>query len=152
MILEINYNKVMDRGIITDVAAGCLARCDHQETSQHLFIFCGFYGSLWQAMWSWLGVSGPDSLSRSDHFYPFTHSTRGLHARRSFLQLVWLLSAWTIWNDHNHRLFHNGENFIAHLLDKVKHYSLWRLKTSNANFVYGFTSWSSSPLLCLGVG
>jgi len=64
----------MDRDIITYAAAGCLAGCDHQETSQHLFISCGFYGSLWQAVRSWLGVSGPNPLSISDHFYQFTHS------------------------------------------------------------------------------
>lgn len=36
-----------DRGIITNVDTGCLVGCGHRETSQHLFIFCDFYGCLW---------------------------------------------------------------------------------------------------------
>jgi len=128
---------LLDRGIITDVDAGCLAGCGHLETSQHLFLSCDFYGSLWHEVRSWLGVSGPDRHSISEYLYQFTHLAGDLCARHSFLQLVWLLCAWTIWNDRNNRLFKNVENFIANLLDKVKHYSLWWLKASNTNFVFG---------------
>jgi hypothetical protein len=164
-------SNLVDRGIITDADVGCLTSCGGMETSQHLFITCDFYNSLWHKVQSWLGVSGPDPLDVSDHFYQFTHSTGGLRARRSFLQLVWLLCAWIIWNDCNHILFNNWllcawiiwndcnhilfnniENFIDQLLDKVKNYSLWWLKASNANFVYGFSSWWSSPLVCFGIG
>ena len=95
---------------------------------------------------------GPDADSIFDHFYQVSHSAVGLPARRSFLQLVWLLCAWTIWNDCNNRLFNNVENFIVQLLDKVKHTSLRWPHASNINFVYGFSSWWSSPLLCLDIG
>lgn len=83
-------------------------------------------------------MSGSDADSIFDHFYEFSHSAGGLHVWRSFLQLVWLLCAWTIWNDRNNRLFNNVENFIVQLLDKVKHTSLRWLHASNVNFVYGF--------------
>lgn len=105
-------SNLLDRGVVTNGAVGCLMGCDHLQTSQHLFLSCGFYGSLWQAVWSWLGVSGPDSDSILDHFYQFNHSAGGLRARRSFLQLVWLFCALTIWNDRNNRLFNNVENYI----------------------------------------
>jgi hypothetical protein len=78
------------RGFIPDVDVGCLVGCGHLETSQHLFLSCEFYGSLWHEVRSWLGVSGPDPHNISDHFYHFTHSAGGLRARRSLLQLVWL--------------------------------------------------------------
>jgi hypothetical protein len=133
-------SNLLDRGIISDVDAGCLAGCDHLETSQLLFLTCGFYGLLWHAVWSSLGVLGPDHHNISDHLYQFTHSAGGFRARYSFLRLVWLLCAWTIWNDRNNRLFNNVEKFIAQLLDKVKHYSLWWLKASNTNFVFCVTS------------
>jgi hypothetical protein len=70
----------------------------------------------------------------------------------SFMQLVWLLCAWTIWNDRNNILFNNVESSIDQLLDKVKRHTLWWLNASNTNFVFDFTSWWSSPLLCLGIG
>jgi len=43
-------SNLLDRGVITGGAAGCLAGCTHLENSQHLFLSCGFYGSLWQAV------------------------------------------------------------------------------------------------------
>jgi hypothetical protein len=118
-------SNLLDRGVVTDGATGCLMGCNHLETSKHLFLSCGFYGFLWQAVRSWLGVSGPDTNNILDHFYQFSDSARGLHARRSFLQLVWLLCTWTIWNDRNNRLFNKCRKFhIVQLLDKVKHTSL----------------------------
>jgi hypothetical protein len=144
-------SNLLNCGIITGDAASCMAGCPNLETSQHLFLSCGFHCSLWQVVRSWLGVSGPDPHSISEQFYQFIHSADGLRSRRSFLQLVWLLCVWTIWNDRNNRLFNNVEKFIDHLLEKVKHTSLWWLKTSQANFVYGFSSWWSIPLICLGI-
>jgi len=37
-------SNLLDRGIVTNGTAGCLMGCDHLETSQHLFLSCGFYG------------------------------------------------------------------------------------------------------------
>jgi len=117
-----------------------------------LFIhYLWFLWISWHTVWSWLGVSGPDPLNVSEHFYQFTHSAGGLRARCSFLQLVWLLCAWIIWNDLNQRLFNNIGSFIDQLLDKVKHYSFWWLKARNVIFVYGFTSWWSNPMVCLRI-
>jgi len=79
---------LLDRGIISYIDASCLARCPHMETSQHLFLSCDFYGLLWHAVWSWLGVSGPDPHNISNHLYQFTHLAGGSRARRSFMQLV----------------------------------------------------------------
>jgi len=101
---------------------------------------------------SWLGISGPDPLHVSDHFFQFTHSAGGVRARRSFMQLVWLLYAWIIWNDRNDRLFNNTTSSIDQLLDKVKRLSLWWLKVSNVVFVFGFYLWWSNPMACLGIG
>ncbi|AET02227.1 hypothetical protein MTR_8g037820 [Medicago truncatula] len=143
---------LVHRGILSDTAAGCLLGCGAVETSQHLFISCDFYGSLWSLVRAWLGVSGPDPFIVSDHFLQFTHSTGGLRARRSFMQLVWLLCAWIIWNDRNQRLFNNVGSSIDQLLDKVKWHSLWWLKASHAVFVFGSDLWWSRPLDCLDLG
>jgi hypothetical protein len=144
--------NLVRRGILFENAARCLLGCDANETCQHLFISCDFYGILWQKVRSWLGVSGPDSFTVSDHFFQFSHSAGGLRARRSFMHLVWLLCTWIIWNDRNQRLFNNLGSSIDQLLEKVKRYSLWWLKASNVIFVFGFHLWWSNPLACLGIG
>ncbi|XP_024634413.1 uncharacterized protein [Medicago truncatula] len=66
--------NLVHRGILSDTAAGCLLGCGAVETSQHLFISCDFYGSLWSLVRAWLGVSRPDPCFVSDHFLQFTHS------------------------------------------------------------------------------
>ena len=144
--------NLVRRNIFSDTAAGCLLGCCANETYQHLFIPCDFYGILWHKVWSLLGVSGPDPFTVSDHFFQFTHSVGDVRARRSFMHLVWLLCAWIIWNDRNQSLFNNLGSSIDQLLDKVKRYSLWWLKASNVIFVYGFHLWWSNPMACLGIG
>ena len=49
--------NLVHRGILSDAVAGCLCGCGATETSQHLFISCDFYGTLWSQVRSWLGVS-----------------------------------------------------------------------------------------------
>ena len=39
--------NLVHRGILSDAVAGCLCGCGDTETSQHLFISCVFYGTLW---------------------------------------------------------------------------------------------------------
>ena len=47
--------------------------------------------------------------------------------------------------------FWNTSSSLQQLLDKVKHYSLWWLKTSNDTFIFGTHNWWSNPLVCLGI-
>jgi len=89
-----------------------------------------------------------DIVTKSVNKY---HSAGGGRAKCSFMQLVWLISAWIMWNDRNQRLFNNLGSSIDQLLDKVKWCSLWWLKANNVVFVFGFHLWWSSPLACLGL-
>jgi len=144
--------NLVHRGILPDIGDGCLLGCGSVETAHHLFISCDFYGSLWSQVRSWLGVSGPDPIILSDHFLQFTHSAGGMRARCSFMQLVWLLCVWIIWNDRNQRLFNNIGSSIDQLLEKVKWHSLWWLKACNVVFGFGSDLWWSRPLVCLCLG
>ncbi|KEH24095.1 hypothetical protein MTR_7g103360 [Medicago truncatula] len=74
----------------------------------------------WRLVRSGLGVSVPDPIIVSDHFLQFSHSAGGVRARSSFLQLVWLLTVWIIWNDRNQWLFNNTSSSIDQMMDKVK--------------------------------
>jgi len=73
-------------------------------------------------------------------------------ARKSFLQLIWLLCAWVLWTERNNRVFNNTIIHIPKLLDKVKYLSLEWLKAKNATFMFGTDQWWSSPFQCLGIG
>ncbi|GAU10332.1 hypothetical protein TSUD_422680, partial [Trifolium subterraneum] len=144
-------DNLAHRGIITAEAQSCVAGCGALESAQHLFISCSTFGSLWMLVRSWLGVSLADPLDLTDHFSQFTFSSGSARARRSFLQLIWLLCVWTIWKERNNRLFRNSEQSVSQLMDQVKLHSYWWLKSSNITLAYNYHCWWSSPFLCLGI-
>jgi hypothetical protein len=139
------------RGIVQVADNLCISGCGNAESAVHLFLHCQVFGSLWNRIRSWIGVSGVDTNNIREHFHQFTHYLGLSKARRSFLQLLWLLCIWLVWNERNNRLFNNSEKSIEHLLDKVKFHSLWWLKANKTTFVYGSQNWWSNPLLCLGI-
>ena len=142
-------DNLLHRGIIQDEASRCVAGGGNVESAKHLFLHCDTFGSLWQHVRLWLGVVGVEPHSIHDHIYQFTHYLGVSKARRSFLQLLWLLCIWLVWNERNNRLFNNIQTPIIALLEKVKHNSHCWLKANNASFVYGTQRWWSDPLLCL---
>ena len=139
------------RGILPLEARLCLAGCGQVEDVNHLFLSCPSYGALWSLVRDWLGVAGVEDQVVSDHVQQFIHYAGVSKSRRSFFHLIWLLRVWVLWKDRNDRLFRNSSSSLQQLLDKVKHYSLWWLKTSNDTFVFGTHNWWSNPLVCLGI-
>ncbi|GAU39449.1 hypothetical protein TSUD_290150 [Trifolium subterraneum] len=140
-----------NRGIITPDAQSCVAGCGEMESTQHLLLACNTFGSLWSMVRAWLDITSVDPIILTDHFLQFTWSSGGLRARRSFLQLISVLCVWVIWNEINQRLFQNSELSPPLLLDKVKLYSYWWLKTTNSTITSNYHSWWSSPFTCLGL-
>lgn len=139
------------RGILQLDTAWCGAGCGMIETADHLFLSCPFFAVLWEQVRHWLGCAGVDSNTISHHFVQFTGLSGFGKARRSFLQLIWLLTSWVIWNERNIRLFKNVFTEVPRLLDKIKLLSLAWLKAKNATFVFGTQMWWSSPMVCLGL-
>jgi len=76
------------RGIIQAADTMCVLGCGKHESASHLFLHCDVFGSLWQHIRSWIGVSGVDPHNVSEHFHQFIHYTGFTKARRSFLQLI----------------------------------------------------------------
>jgi hypothetical protein len=118
---------------------------------QTIFLFCDYFGNIWQQVRLWLGFSGVDHRNIGAHFIQFTNYLGGMKTRRSFLQLIWLLCVWLIWKERNDRIFNNIITPIKELVEKVKFHSYWWLRANNAAFVYGCQQWRSNPLLCLGI-
>jgi len=125
------------RGVLDADACQCVSGCGSMEDASHLFLLCPCFGSLWPMLRHWIGFHGTYHCDISSHFVQFIHSTGGLKARRSFLQLIWLLIVWVLWNKRNNRLFNMKESSMIQLLDKVKYYSLWWLKANKTIFVFG---------------
>jgi len=68
-----------------------VAGCGIDESTTHLFLHCATFGALWQHIRAWIGVLSADPHDTCEHFIQFTHYTGHSKARRSFLQLIWLL-------------------------------------------------------------
>ncbi|GAU47231.1 hypothetical protein TSUD_107670 [Trifolium subterraneum] len=143
--------NLVSRGIISPEAHFCVSGCGDIETAQHLFFTCGIFGTLWSAVRLWIGFSSVDHQNPSDHFLHFVSVLGERRARRSFLQLIWLACVWVLWNERNNRLFRNTMQTVPQMLDKVKLYYLWWLKTANGTLGANLHSWWSTPLLCLGI-
>jgi len=140
------------RGVLDADACQCVSGCGSVEDASHLFLLCPCFGLLWPMLRHWIGFDDIDHCDISSHFVQFIHSTGGLKAQRAFLQLIWLLTVWVLWNERNNRLFNMKESSMIQLLDKVKYYSLWWLKANKAIFIFGDQLWWSSPLSRLGIG
>lgn len=117
-------SNLASRGILQLDTALCVTGCGSIETSDHLFLSCPFFVELWEQLRLWIGCVGVDSNIISNHFVQFTCLSGFAKARRSFLQLIWLLTTWVIWSERNNRLFKNVVTEAPRLLDKIKLLSL----------------------------
>jgi hypothetical protein len=104
------------RGVIPTEATYCVSGCGHVETVEHLFLSCSTFASLWQQVRDWIGFVGVDSNNISDHLVQFKYMTGAGKAKRWFLQLIWLLCTWVVWNERNNRLFNNVVTLVPRLL------------------------------------
>jgi len=86
-------SNLVSKDVISSEDCFCVSGCGSVETTQHLFLWCTTFASLWSLARNWIGFSGMDSNIISDHFIQFIHATGGGKVRRSFLQLIWLLCA-----------------------------------------------------------
>jgi len=93
--------NLIARRVLSADRSLCVAGCGHPETAQHLFLLCDTFSVLWHMLRDWIGCWGVDANNISDHFFQFTHAAGGGNARRSFMQLLWLLCAWVVWNERN---------------------------------------------------
>jgi hypothetical protein len=145
-------SNLANRGVLDMEACLCVSGCGLVEDACHLFLSYNCFGSLWPLVRSWIGFDGVDHCDISNHCAQFSYNTGGSKSRRSFLQLIWLLTMWVLWNERNNRLFKQKENSIDQLLDKVKYHSLWWIKAKKVVFMFGDQLWWSNPLSCLGIG
>ncbi|GAU40791.1 hypothetical protein TSUD_348880 [Trifolium subterraneum] len=141
--------NLVSRDILSPEAHHCVSGCGIVESTQHLFLSCSTFGSLWSLVSSWIDSTLVDSQTLPDHFMQFTSSAGVSRARRSFMQLIWLACVWVVWHERNQRLFRGSANSVHHMLDKIKFFSFRWLKTTNNTLTLNYHCWWSSPLVCL---
>jgi len=144
-------NNLFRRDIIQSAALMCVVGCGYEESASHLFLHCDSFGSIWQHIRNWLGVSGVETYNIGDHFIQFINYIGTSTKRHSLMQLMWLSCVWIIWTERNNKIFKNFQTSMLELLEKIKHYSYWWLKAKKTIFVFGSQRWWSDPLQCLGI-
>jgi len=85
-------DNLVRRHIISTYGHFCVSGCGHIESTQHLFLHCNLFSSLWMQVRTWIGFNLVDPNNIMDHFIQFSHFTGGSCARRNFLQLLWFAS------------------------------------------------------------
>ncbi|CAJ2637778.1 unnamed protein product [Trifolium pratense] len=143
--------NLVTRGVLSSTVDSCVFGCGGTESVHHLFLSCSIAVSLWDLVCAWAGISSMEFTTLHDHFVQFTASAGVSRARRSFLQLLWLVCVWVIWTQRNHRLFKGSTGTPHLLLDKIKLFSFRWLKSTSITLALNYHSWWSSPLLCLGL-
>jgi hypothetical protein len=106
--------NLVSRGILPPDLHLCASGCGDIETTQHLFLSCGIFGSLWPLVRSWIGFSAVDAYSLTDHFVQFTYSADDLRV-------------WVVWNERNLQVFKNSKNTVHQLWTKSSFFSSWWL-------------------------
>jgi hypothetical protein len=60
------------------------------ETSSHLLLHCNLFGSVWNHIYRWVGVSAVMPATVIDHLViQFSHIGGATKTRRSILQVIW---------------------------------------------------------------
>jgi len=86
----------------------CVSGCGSTETSNHLFLHCNIFGSIWHFINRWSGTSAAAPFYVSDHFNQFSFSGGISKVHCSIIQAIWFATVWEIWKERNNRLFNDN--------------------------------------------
>jgi len=113
-------DNLLRRGVINLDSRVCIAGCNSLETTTHLFLHCSTFGSVWQYLLRWLGISTALPLGMIDHFNQFSLDDGTVRDRGAILQVIWFATTWGIWKERNNRLFNAKQSSILQVVDKIK--------------------------------
>jgi len=105
-------DNLLRRGVIPFDSRLCIVGCNTVETSYHLFLHCPPFGSVWQFLLRWLGLSTALPLGVVDHFNQFSLAGGSVKAHGAILQIIWFATTWEIWKERNNRLFNDKHSSI----------------------------------------
>jgi len=143
-------DNLMHMHVIQPENAVCALGCGQQETTNHLFLDCNIFSSLWYQVWHWLDISSTMPSDINHYYLQFTNMAGLPKGTHSFLRISWFASAWVLWKERNTCIFQNAVFSPASMLYKVKLYSFLWLKAGRANFNYCYHDWWQHPIPCMG--
>jgi hypothetical protein len=142
-------SNLVFRGVqVTGGGAGCVHCRNREEDTRHLFLFCDFASSVWNAIFRWLGVI---IVLPSDLFVLFDYFTGSAPNRKvgKGFSLIWHTTVWMIWKSRNEISFANGVRDAGKVIEDIKRLS-WRWGLSRRKFpICLFYEWCWDPGLCL---
>lgn len=77
------------RGVIDQASTLYVVGCDSLESSNHLFLHCHVFGSIWHLIYRWLGISAAVPFYVPGHFNQFSYSSGISKVCRSILHVIW---------------------------------------------------------------
>jgi len=98
-------DNLMHRRVIQPENAVCASGCGQRETTNHLFLACNIFSSLWYQVWHWLGISSMMPSDISHYYLQFTNMAGLPKVTHSFLRIIWFASAWVLWEERNICIF-----------------------------------------------
>jgi len=145
-------DNLFRRGVIDQASRQCVSGCGSLETSNHLFLHCNFFGSIWHFIYRWLGLLMVAPSQVSNHFYQFSGCGGTTKGHRSILQVIWFAENWEIWKERNNRLFNGKECPVYQVVDKIKSLAFTWLKAKYISLPINYHGWWLSPFTILGIG
>jgi len=81
--------------------------CRYIELTDHLFIGCNIFCSIWYLVCKWLGITSVSPSTIRDHFTQFTNMAGMPQFTYSYLMVIWLACTQVLWKERNNRVLKN---------------------------------------------
>ncbi|XP_024640724.1 uncharacterized protein [Medicago truncatula] len=130
----------------------CVGGCGLVETSNHLFLHCNIFGSVWNYIFQWIGIATVMPFDVTGLFKQFTLLGGFSKSRQSILQVIWFATLWEIWKERNNRFFNSKDSPIIEVVDRIKLLTFKWLKVQYANLPFNYHGWWLSSFSILGIG
>ena len=89
--------NLLRRNVLDNNSCLCVSGCGSLETANHLFIHCSLFGSVWNGILQWVGLSIMALFDVSDHYTQFICSSGASQVRKTLLNIIWFATVWEIW-------------------------------------------------------
>lgn len=83
-------DNLLRRSIIQANFVLCVGGCGMDESADHLFLRCNFFGSVWYLIRDWLRLSSINPGTSADNFVQFIQPNGFQGSLRSFMLWIWL--------------------------------------------------------------
>jgi len=142
-----NRVNLLRRGVpvISPLCALCKLS---EESSQHLFLDCGYAQQVWSWCYRWIGISGAQNKDLTNHFMNF-HLTHLSNKQNHMWLGFWATIVSCIWEHRNLVVFKEGVPDSDEIFQNAQLQSWLWLKHKTIGFSYAFSDRLLNPNQCL---